>query len=213
MDKTNKELIERELEWLKDNYVNKIVFNVVIKCIIKALSKSNKQIEELKEDNKIYESSLKSWKVFENEIIHYQDNKGLKVKIKLGDVMRVIQERDKLKHQLQKKDNIIKGMNQIIQKKTLTKEQVFGKDKLQTQRDDMFKEIDKLVQFPKTRKEGIKRNKEFDNLYKKLFSEFDLESHPVYSYDEVRFRRAIVFGYKKALDKIREHLKQKHKEE
>ena len=86
-----------------------------------------------------------------------------------------------------------------------------------SQRDDIFEEIDKLVQFPKTRKEGIKRNKEFDNLYKKLFSEFDLESHPVYSYDEVRFRRAIVFGYKKALDKIKqkfkEHLKQKHKEE
>ncbi len=127
------------------------------------------------------------------------------------EILNQAEEITKLKSQLQKKDNIIKGMNQIIQKKTLTKEQVFGKDKLQTQRDDMFKEIDKLVQFPKTRKEGIKRNKEFNNLYKKLFSEFDLESHPVYSYDEVRFRRAIVFGYKKALDKIREHLSQKHK--
>ena len=127
------------------------------------------------------------------------------------EILNQAEEIRKLKSQLQKKDNIIKGMNQIIQKKTLTKEQVFGKDKLQTQRDDMFKEIDKLVQFPKTRKEGIKRNKEFNNLYKKLFSEFDLESHPVYSYDEVRFRRAIVFGYKKALDKIREHLSQKHK--
>ncbi|KKL48466.1 hypothetical protein LCGC14_2325230 [marine sediment metagenome] len=34
---------------------------------------------------------------------------------------------DNLKSQLQKQDNIIKGMNQIIQKKTLTKKQVFGK--------------------------------------------------------------------------------------
>ena len=79
--------------------------------LYKALTSSNKEIEELKE-------SRDGWKKLRETLdILYDDLK---------------KDNNNLKSQLQKKDNIIKGMNQIIQGKTLTKEQVFGKDKLQT---------------------------------------------------------------------------------
>ena len=75
------------------------------------------------------------------------------------------------------------------------------------EKTEILKIIDELIRFPKTKEEGKKREQEFNKLYNKLYSEFDLSSHKVYYYDEIRFRRAIVVGYKSALDKVRKEVK------
>ena len=130
IDTTLNTLRKHSPNWVDEirNYINRLE---------KALTSSNKQIEELKDKlntdipygrKQMYEKVKKRVIGLENtlEITRNQlRNRELK------DTLR-IKQINILKHQLQKKDNIIKGMNQIIQKKTLTKEQVFGKDKLQT---------------------------------------------------------------------------------
>ncbi len=109
-----------EWEELEDFANNRRNIKLKLSLNDKALTSSTKEIEELRDNNNQLSKSNNVW--FHN----FRD---------------LTKEKTKLKSPLQKKDNIIKGMNQIIQKKTLTKEQVFGKDKLQTQRDDMDKFI------------------------------------------------------------------------
>ena len=97
---------------LQDRYDG--IYVVPHQDAIKALTSSNKEIERLKNFG-IWIDETNTIKLAKD--IYTEGGKN-------EEVHRATRE---LKSKLQKQDNIIKGMNQIIQKKTLTKKQVFGK--------------------------------------------------------------------------------------
>ncbi len=107
LEPSDADKLKLELFFGKTETFEKIISAFTRQALNKALSSANKQIKNLVKRNKEQARYILDVAILEKEITE-------------------------LKHQLQKKDDIIKGMNQIIQKKTLTKEQVFGKDKLQT---------------------------------------------------------------------------------